>query len=156
MPIDEKIDEKTIKKMMDILKSNPKDIPAFKALEEQYYLSHNWKKLCELYQFRADSITTEDSAEAARLFFKSGEIKEKRLGNIDEAVAAYQNAFNMQPRKQEYGEPLVNLFLMGENWQKALDVLRRQLRILARGTPQSIFAQDGPYFKRSVTKQRGS
>ena len=124
------IDEKTIKKMMDILKSNPKDIPAFKALEEQYYLSHNWKKLCELYQFRADAIRTEDSAEAARLFFKSGEIKDKRFGSIDEAVAAYQNAFNLQPRKQEYGEPLVNLFFLGENWQKALEVLRRQLEFL--------------------------
>jgi tetratricopeptide (TPR) repeat protein len=119
--------EMSLKKLMDILKSNPRDLAAFKGLEEQYFLSHNWKQLSELYQFRADSIKRENPNEAAHLYFKSGDLHEKRLGNKEDALLAYQQAFALHPQKKEYGDILANFYMGQENWQKALDILQKQM-----------------------------
>lgn len=123
--------EITIKKLTDLLKSNPKDIAAFRGLEEHYFHSQNWKKLSELYQFRASSIKQSNANEASHLYFKSGDILEKRLGNRDEAIAAYQQAFSLNQQKKEYGDILVQFYCAQENWQKALDVLQNQVKATA-------------------------
>ena len=54
-----------ITKQMDRLKTNPKDISAFKGLEEEYKNTQEWDKLLDLYQLRADSIENTNKAEAA-------------------------------------------------------------------------------------------
>lgn len=121
--------EMSLKKLMDVLKSNPRDIAAFKGLEEQYFLSHNWKQLSELYQLRADSIKRENPNDAAMLYYKSGELHDKRLGNKEEALLAYQQAFALHPQKKEYGDILANFYISQENWQKGLDILQKQLSV---------------------------
>ncbi len=125
------IDEKIVKKTTEILKSNPKDVSAFKSLEEQYFLSNNWRKLTELYDFRADIIQREDTPEAAKLYFKSGEIYEKHLGEKEKAILSYQKAFTLQPRKAEYGDILASFYQSEENYTKCLEILRRQLDLFS-------------------------
>ncbi|BBM86938.1 tetratricopeptide repeat protein [Candidatus Uabimicrobium amorphum] len=114
-----------IQQMMNVLKNNPRDIEAFKKLEENYLLSHNWKQLSELYQLRADTIRNENPSEAAKLYWKCGEICEQQLNGRDDALAPYKSAFDLQPNSQ-YASKIVNIYFLQQNWHKALEILRRQ------------------------------
>ncbi len=118
-----------MKRMMDLLKSDPKNTEAFKGLEKHYFFSQNWKQLYELYQFRSDSIKATDLNEYAKLCFKSGEIQEKHLGGRESALVCYKNAFTSYPRQLNYGDKLVEIYTLEQNWPQALDVLRRQLQV---------------------------
>ncbi len=124
--------ETALKQITEAFKSNPKDNTAFKALETEYSQSQSRKKLLELYLCRAEAIKNEDAPKAADLFFKSGEIQEKELGEKEAARTSYQTAFQLQPRQKNYGEVLINLYTNESNWNKCLEVLRRQLEIASK------------------------
>ncbi|HON44814.1 MAG TPA: hypothetical protein PLR86_05690, partial [Planctomycetota bacterium] len=111
---------------MERLKLNPKDAISFKELEEEYFYAQDWTKLLELYHFRADAIEEENVAEAARLYFKSGEIYEKKIGDISQSLVEYQTAFRLYPQEKKYGNFLSSYFLGKANWDEALKVLLRQ------------------------------
>ncbi|WP_372365294.1 tetratricopeptide repeat protein [Candidatus Uabimicrobium sp. HlEnr_7] len=114
-----------IQQMMNVLKNNPRDAEAFKKLEENYLLSHNWRQLSELYQLRADTIRNENPSEAAKLYWKCGEICEQQLNGRDDALAPYKTAFDLQP-SSEYANKIANIYFLQQNWHKALEILRRR------------------------------
>lgn len=119
-----------ITKQMDRLKTNPKDISAFKGLEEEYKNTQEWDKLLDLYQLRADAIENTNKAEAASLYFKIAEIYEKQIGAVEDSLIAYKMAFRLHPQNKEYGDVIARYYLSKSDWTKALDILQRQQEFL--------------------------
>jgi tetratricopeptide (TPR) repeat protein len=81
----------------DILKTDPDDLPALRALGRLYQATEQWKDLAGVLQ-RQLALCAADAIASADLKFALGEVSQKHLEDAGGAVEAYQEALSLDPK----------------------------------------------------------
>ncbi|MBX3229294.1 MAG: tetratricopeptide repeat protein [Labilithrix sp.] len=82
----------------------------------------------------------------ARLLCELGRLREEMLGDHDSAVLAWEAAFEADPENEEAAMPLVDEYIVKEEWEKAeplLDMLTRKAGKRDRGEQHSLYNKLG-------------
>ena len=95
--------------------------PARDALEILYEEREKWESLVDLYAEAAGE--TLDLTEKAQYLAQIGEIYELELDARDRAFDYYEQALEEDPRLLEAAEPLIDLYLEDDLWEKAVPLL---------------------------------
>jgi tetratricopeptide (TPR) repeat protein len=99
---------------------------AYRDLERIYRQDKKWENLVETY--RKHILVTGDVTERIDLYTKTGEVLENDLRDLDRAIEAYGNALNFEPDHGEALSGLARLYEETEQWDRAVDVMRRLVR----------------------------
>jgi tetratricopeptide (TPR) repeat protein len=138
-------------KMLDALKNNPGDKETFRMLEEYYLLGSAWEPLSLIYGLRAKFLQKDAAEEAAYLYAKQGEFLEKRLARKDEAFQAYEQAYTIFPKNEEYCQMLMQLGEGLQKWEKLLKILEFKLdKTSAKAGKAAVLLQMAKYLRERV------
>ncbi len=80
----------------DILKTDPDDLQALRALGRLYQATAQWQDLAKIIE-RQLALSASDAAACADLKFTLGEVLQKHLDTPGPAVAAFQEALSLDP-----------------------------------------------------------
>jgi tetratricopeptide (TPR) repeat protein len=80
----------------DILKTDPDDLQALRALGRLYQATEQWQDLAKVIERQLD-LSANDAAACADLKFSLGEVLQKHLDTPAAAVAAFQEALSLDP-----------------------------------------------------------
>jgi tetratricopeptide (TPR) repeat protein len=80
----------------DILKNDPDDLQALRALGRLYQATEQWQELANVIE-RQLVLTSNDASAAAELKFALGEVLQQHLETPGGAVAAFQEALSLDP-----------------------------------------------------------
>ncbi len=95
--------------------------PAREALEALYDRNGNWEKLIDLYNEAAEG--TMDLTERARYLARAGNVYEVELDDRRSALDFYEQALEEDPKELEAAEPLIDLYLEEDEWERAVPLL---------------------------------
>ncbi len=121
---------------------DPSDAEAIQALDRLYEQTERWDDLAATLQKEAAIATTPD--DVLNLQFRTGQVFQNQLGNVDSAIAQYreilaaapeytpavsalENLFSEGVRPLEIGEVLEPLYRMQGNWDQLLSVQEVQV-----------------------------
>ncbi|KPK16922.1 MAG: hypothetical protein AMJ62_03270 [Myxococcales bacterium SG8_38] len=121
---------------------DPSDVAAIEALDRLYEQTERWDDLAATLRIEAAVATTPE--EVLNLQFRTGQIFQTRLGNVDSAIAQYREIIAAAPeyapavsaleglfasgvRPLEIGEVLEPLYRMQGNWSQLLNVQEAQV-----------------------------
>ena len=97
--------------------------PARNALERLYESRSKWQELVDLYaEFAGETL---DLTEKAMYLAQIGEIYELELEARDQAFDYYEQALEEDPNLLDAAEPLIDLYLEDDLWEKAVPLLER-------------------------------
>jgi tetratricopeptide (TPR) repeat protein len=99
----------------------PDYTPAREALEELYERNSNWEELIDLFTDTAEE--TMDLTERARFLARAGSVYEIELDDRRNALDFYERALEEDPKELEAAEPLVDLYLEEDEWERAVPLL---------------------------------
>jgi tetratricopeptide (TPR) repeat protein len=88
--------DKALALYRDILKTDPDDLQALRALGRLYQATEQWKDLAKVIE-RQLALTADDAMASADLKFALGEVNQKYLEDPAGAVACYQEALSLDP-----------------------------------------------------------
>ena len=92
------------------------------------------------------SSATNDANERIDLYTKMGQVYEKELRDLDRAIDAYNDVLNVEADHAEALAGLARLYEETEQWDRAVEIMRRLLRVSdrpqAEGRPQLPAGQD--------------
>lgn len=138
-------------KMLDVLKSNPGDKETFRMLEEYYLLASAWEPLSLIYGMRAKFLQKEACEEAAYLYAKQGEFLEKRLARKEDAFQAYEQAYMLSPKNEEYCQMLIQLGEGLQKWEKLVKILEFKTdKVAAKVTKAAVQVQMAKYLRERI------
>lgn len=103
------------------LEFDPDHQPAWDALERLYERSEDWEGLIDLYTTAADQ--TRDLTEKAQYFARAGSVYDLELGERRRALDFYEQALEEDPNELEAAEPLIDLYLEEDEWERAVPLL---------------------------------
>ena len=104
----------------------PLDADALANLDRIYTALERWSDLAPVLEQRV-RVVTEDY-ELVELYARLGEIYEKRLGQLDDAIRAYRRIFDGLDRAHEEAiEALARIYEQKEAWEELNAVYERQL-----------------------------
>lgn len=106
-----------------LLTVSPAYLPALKALGRLYAEGGRWPDLASLYRTEAAVATPE---RAAQLLLKVGELQERRLGDVDGALATYSEVLDRTPRNLQALGALGRLHRSRGAWAPLVAVLLRE------------------------------
>ncbi len=121
---------------------DPSDVAAIEALDRLYEQTERWDDLAATLRMEAAVATTPE--EVLNLQFRTGQIFQNRLGNVESAIAQYREIVAAAPeyvpavsalegmfaqgvRPLEIGEVLEPLYRMQGNWDRLLSVQEVQV-----------------------------
>ncbi len=105
-----------------ILGLSPSYLPALKALGRLYAQDARWDELIRMY--RAEAEIAPNADHAASLIFKVGELHERRLKQVNEAIAAYQEVLTLSPTYFPAQRALARIYRASASWEALVEVLR--------------------------------
>jgi tetratricopeptide (TPR) repeat protein len=88
--------EKALTLYREILKTDPDDLPALRALGRLYQATEKWPELAEVIE-RQLALCADDALASADLKFALGDVLEKHLDNAGGAVDAFRAALSLDP-----------------------------------------------------------
>ena len=88
--------EKALALYQDILKTDPDDLQALRALGRLYQATEKWQDLAEVIE-RQLTLCANDALASADLRFALGEVLQKHLEDASGAVEAFQTALSLDP-----------------------------------------------------------
>lgn len=100
-------------------------LPALKALGRLYAQAGRWTDLVDMY--RQEAEITPSAEQAARLIFKAGELLEEKLGQTDDAIAAYQEVLTLSPNFFPALHALSRIYRAQKAWEHLVEVLRAEV-----------------------------
>lgn len=107
-----------------LLALSPSYLPALKALGRLYAQEGRWEQLVQMY--RSEAEISASSEQAASLIFKIGELYERRIGKLDDAIAAYQEVLTLAPAFFPALRALARLYSDQQAWESLVEVLRAE------------------------------
>lgn len=116
--------ERAVAAWQDVRAAAPRDVPALRALARLHARAGRWEELAALHRAEADASS--DPAAAADLLQRVGELAERRLGRLDEALAAYREALLLSPAHLPALRALARLHRLRGDDEGLAEVLRAQ------------------------------
>ncbi|MCA9514418.1 MAG: tetratricopeptide repeat protein [Myxococcales bacterium] len=111
----------------DILTISPEDQEAFDALQRIYTNRESWADLIDLYERRYDAATSSDAR--ADALSALARIYRDRLGDVDNAIAAYQRVLLERRTDRPALDALEAMYRELELWEQVLEVLDHKLSV---------------------------
>jgi Tfp pilus assembly protein PilF len=105
--------------------ANPADRVAFEALEEAHFVAGRWTALVDLYTRRLAAPELDAAKHAprrARLLLRLAQVLEERCERVDEAVARYQEALQLDATLRPALTQLRRIHARRDAWDLALQV----------------------------------
>ena len=109
----------------DVLADQPNDASALHALERLYEASANWRELVDILRRRVDVAASDQ--EAAELLARIAVLHEQKLGENEEAIAAWLEVIDRDSEDVRALEQLARLYRAAERYADLLDVHERQI-----------------------------
>ena len=115
-----------------VLDRLPEDETALAALDRIYRETNDVEALCEILSRRADIArdVSHDATAEQRYRLQLGQLNEKPLARLEEAIAAYERVLELAPADRDAREALDRLYTETERWS---DLSRFLEETLARG-----------------------
>ncbi len=110
-----------------ILLIDDRNAKAYRDLERLYRQERKWENLVDTY--RKHLTVTSDGNERIDLFTKMGQVYEQELRDLDRAIDAYNDVLSVEADHAEALAGLGNLYEETEQWDRAVEVMRRLIRI---------------------------
>ncbi len=110
-----------------ILLIDEKNAKAYRDLERLYRQERKWESLVDTY--RKHLGVTADANERIEIFTKMGEVYEQELRDLDRAIEAYNDVLSVEAEHPEALAGIARLYEETEQWDRAVEVMRRLLRI---------------------------
>ncbi|HET7826919.1 MAG TPA: tetratricopeptide repeat protein [Anaeromyxobacter sp.] len=120
-----------IEKNEAILRIDGGNLPAVKALERLYRDQKLSDKLISVMQHHLGLVS--ERKEQVALEVAVGEVWWKEMARVDRAEAMFNHALQLEPESREAVSALGQLYERSGNWNLALDMLRREARIVGGG-----------------------
>jgi tetratricopeptide (TPR) repeat protein len=115
-----------LEKILLIDDRNPK---AYRDLERIYQQERKWESLVDTY--RKHILATTDATDRIALYTKMGQVYETELRDLDRAIEAYGDVLNVEADHVEALSGLARLYEETEQWDRAVEIMRRLLRVAA-------------------------
>jgi tetratricopeptide (TPR) repeat protein len=110
------------------LDTDPTHIGALEALERVYRESGEWSQLLDILRRKANALQAPEDVLRAKL--QIAEAYEDRTGDIDEAIATYQQVLAADSTNLRAMKGLERLYSQKERWPELLQVLEQQYEVL--------------------------
>jgi tetratricopeptide (TPR) repeat protein len=125
--LDEQIGDQTAAKQrfLKALEIDPSFVPALASLGRVHYRAGQWDDLLHMYRRELDA--TDDARARVALLVKMGELCERQMGKATEAVAHYQEAFELAPAHRPALSALVRLLRASGEHQELAVLLEKHL-----------------------------
>jgi tetratricopeptide (TPR) repeat protein len=131
-----------IERYRRVLENDPENQNAVRSLDRLYTQTEQWAELAQILAKEAEIGQTPD--EILEFKHRLGGVFEKRLGDLDQAIAAYRDVLNAAPeheatmaalealfasgvKQMEIGEILEPLYRQANEWEKLSRVYEAQL-----------------------------
>ena len=118
--------------LQKILLIDDRNAKAYRDLERLYREERKWDALVENY--RKHILVTADPDERIDLYTQMGQVYEEELRDPDRAIEAYNDVLSVEPDHTEALRGLARLYEQTEQWERAVEMMRRLIRI--RSTPR--------------------
>lgn len=102
----------------------PSHLPALRALGRLHARAGRWEELAAMYRAEADGAA--DPAVAADLQYRIGELLERRMGRVEDAVGAYREALTLAPAHLPALHALARIYRGLGDDEHLVEVLRAQ------------------------------
>ncbi len=102
----------------------PNQPAALRALGRLHTRAGRWEELAAM--FRAEADAAADPATAADLAQRTGELLERRLGRVDEAIATYREALTLAPAHHGALQALARIYRARDDDENLIELLRAQ------------------------------
>ncbi|MCC7540253.1 MAG: tetratricopeptide repeat protein, partial [Deltaproteobacteria bacterium] len=102
---------------------------ALSALERLYRQRAQWTELVDVLRNKAEALS--DAEEIVDVKLSLGELYELRIESPEDAIRTYREALELSPGQLDALKGLERLFAIRERWAELLDVLERQLDVVA-------------------------
>ncbi len=103
--------ENAIGRYRKVLESDPENQTAIKALDRLFLQTERWPDLAAILAREAEIGQTPD--EILELKYRLGQVYQTRIGDLDQAIAAYRDVLNAAPEHTATLEALEALFASG-------------------------------------------
>jgi tetratricopeptide (TPR) repeat protein len=125
--LDEQIGDQTAAKQrfLKALAIDPSFVPALASLGRIHYRAGQWDDLLGMYRRELDA--TDDTRARVALLVKMGELCERQIGKPMEAIAHYQEAFELAPAHRPALSALVRLLRQSGEYQELALLLEKHL-----------------------------
>jgi tetratricopeptide (TPR) repeat protein len=125
--LDEQIGDQTAAKQrfLKALEIDPSFVPALASLGRIHYRAGQWDDLLNMYRRELDA--TDDVRARVALLVKMGELGERQMGKSKEAIAHYQEAFDLAPAHRPALSALVRLLRQSGEYQELALLLEKSL-----------------------------
>jgi len=121
--------ERAMEAWAELLEAAPSHLPALSALGRLHAAAGEWEAVGALFRAQADAAA--DPVTAAGLVLRIAELCERRLGRVDEAVAAYQEVLTLLPTSLAALAALARLYRERGEDERLVEVLRAEAAVRA-------------------------
>jgi len=122
-------EDKAINVYREILRLQPGNITARKALERLYSNRRDWNNLIEILQH--DGQVADDPKQKALSLFRAAEIMQRHLGDVDGAAQLLRQILTFMPQHSPSQQLLAALLASKEDWRGLLQLYQQQLATAA-------------------------
>ena len=108
----------------DVRASAPDHLPALRALGRLHARAGRWEELAAMYRAEADAAA--DPAAAADLLHRIGDLMDRRMGRVDDAVAAYRETLTLAPAHLPALHALARIYRARGDDEHLVEILRAE------------------------------
>ncbi len=108
---------------------------AFVALDSIYYSREQWPVLAEVVRHQVTLVPSDD--DRVQLLLRLGQILATALDRVDNAIASYQQALEINPAEHNALDALISIYESRENWQAYFETLERKADVLDSPTDRA-------------------
>ena len=119
-------EDKAVAVYQEVLRIQPANVPAMKALIRIYTNKRDWQQLIEVYEREAEIL--EDVQQKALSLYRVAEICQQHLEDDDRAVATLRKVLQVVPDHGPAIRTLVRLYTRRQDWRGLLNVYEQQLQ----------------------------
>ena len=114
---------KAVETHLRVLEIEPKDADALAALDRLYLNAGMYDDLAEILRRRIE--VTQDPDEQLELYFRRGAIFSDALGDLEQALKAYEAVLAQESRNRRALEAIENIHFRREDWKKLFETYEK-------------------------------
>jgi len=118
-------EEKAIEAFLRVVGIDRTYLPALEALGRIYTKRREWNKRIDIYERELE--VTSDERQRIFLLFKIGEIYEEKQGDVEQAIATYIKALQIDPGYVPALKSLIRLYTAAERWEDLVQAYSAEL-----------------------------